>query len=226
MGHAGAKRDRRDADAVEVFVECAHDTGGSLVSRPVEPHEFGQRRIGGGSGDRRRARVRCLGDHCAQGEDELDVEAADYVDDGFDEGAPLEMRFDPVHQDEISIAIIEREGVDVVVRPFDLALAALAEAHVGPSLVEVEELVGVDPPDLCGPIAAKGLDRAGGGPADVKKPVLCSHENRLPERSCRFVFPDQLVHPTSMPAIRLVAHLRAGFTAGTKLPMSNWWHPS
>jgi hypothetical protein len=125
------------------------------------------------------------------------------------------MRFDPIHKDEISIAIIEWEGVDVVVWPFDLALAAFAETHVGPSLVEVEELVGVDPPDLCGPVASKGLDRAGGGPANVKKPIPRSYEDRLPERSCRFVFPDQLVHTTSMPAIRLVAHLRSGFTLDT-----------
>ena len=83
-------------------------------------------------------------DHRSECDHEFDVESLDDLQDCVDEGSPAQMGLHSRDEYEVSIAVVERQAVHIVGRPFNDPLTVWADPDVGSAFVEVEELVGVD----------------------------------------------------------------------------------
>ena len=200
VGNGGPQADGRDARFATRVVENADDARRPLVARVLQAELLDERRIARGAGDRRRPRVRHVGEQRAEGDDELDAEILGERDDELGEPAPAVVRLDAEEEHRVAVGTRYRACVEDVLRPFDVTREALVQRHERPRRLEVDEALGIDVGEArCTPAAR---EHAAGERCRLAT-VVPAPEGRDQDRApkCRPRDDSQLVlHPLSLVA--------------------------
>ena len=113
-------------------VQHADDPGRPLVARGREPEPLDELLVGRAAGDRRRARVRHVGEQRAERDQQLDPELAREADHQVGERAPAQVRLDPEQQHDVAVETVRARVVEDRLGPVDPAGQALLERDVRP----------------------------------------------------------------------------------------------
>ena len=120
MRHGRPQAHRRDARAAARVEEHADDAGRPLVARELQPELVDELRIGRRARDRRRPRVRHVGDERAERHGELDAELAREIGDDLAERPPAVVRLDADEEDRVAVGSRDARPEERVLRPLDL----------------------------------------------------------------------------------------------------------
>ena len=146
MRHGRPEARRRDAGLPAGVVQDADDPGRPLVARGREPEPLDELLVGGAAGDRRRPRVRHVGEQRAERDHQLDAELLREPDDEVRERAPAQVRLDPEQEHDVAVETLRPRVVEARLGPVDPARQPVLERHVRPGRLEVEEVLRDRPP--------------------------------------------------------------------------------
>jgi hypothetical protein len=146
--HGGPQAHRGNPGAAAGVEKDADDPRRALVAGELEPELVDELRIRRRAGDRRRPRVRHVGDECAQRHRELDSEIGSEVRDDLGEAAPPVVRLDADEKDGVAASARDTRAEECVLRPLDLSRSPLLERDHRPRRLEVHEQLRVDVREL------------------------------------------------------------------------------